>query len=228
MRGFVAAAPAIAMLLAMTGAAWPAQSSAEKPSVYVAIYEASCGATVPESSCAGAIVDSLLARGVGVYLAPEVPVVATVPPELRERLFGDKAGVSASLSATMSAAGGFSITSKTEAVDWSGIELQAWPWKLDEAAVAAMARKVGASHVLTGTATASRVATDLSDTGLDEVMTVRGHLGARVAVASSGLLTASYTNDVSQVSTSCVLGAQRCFAVLGADAAVKLGKSITG
>lgn len=223
MRGLMAAA----LVLSATGAALSAKVTSAAPSVYVAIYETSCNAMVPESSCAAVIVDSLLAHGVGVYMAPGVPLVTTVPEELRERVFGENTGVSASLSATMTAAGGFSITSKTEAVDWTDIGVHGWPWRLDEVAVAAMAKKAGATHVLSGAASAAPLATDLSDTGLDELVTVRGHLGARVAVVASGLLTASYGNDATQVSTSCSLGAARCFSVLSAEAAVKLEKSIT-
>ena len=40
----------------------------------------------------------------------------------------------------MSAAGGFSIQTETKAALWSDFELHKWPWKLDEAAVAAMAK----------------------------------------------------------------------------------------
>jgi hypothetical protein len=197
------------------------------PSVFVAVYETACGVAVVESQCAGAVVDSLLAWGIGVFVAPELPVVTTVPAELRERVFGENAAGSATLSATMNAAGGFSIQTETKTASWSDFELHNWPWRLDEAAVAAMAKEKGATYVISGTARAGAVATDLSDAGLNELKSVRGSLGARLTETASGMLRGSYREEVSQVSTSCALAAGKCFAVLGTGAAEKFLKALT-
>lgn len=211
-------------------AATPLASFGEKekpvPKIYVAIYEISCGVTVPESRCAGGIVDSLLAWGLGVQLAPEIPVTTTVPPELRERIFGEDAATSAKLSATMTPAGGFSVKTETKVESWANLDLYKWPWALDNAAVMKAAKESGCTHVLHGTARAKHVATDLSDTGLDEVVSVRGSLSAQLNEVETGLLKANYREEASQISTSCTLGAGRCFAFLSAGASEKIGKAL--
>lgn len=218
---------AVALVITGTAPACGTEQSDPEPSVFVAIYEVACGVTVPESRCAGALVDSLLSWGIVVYLASELPVTTTVPPELRDRIFGEDAAASAKLAASMSAAGGFNVTTETSIVSWADLDLHKWPWTLDDDAVMAAAKKKGCTHVLHGAARAAIVATDLSDTGLDEVVSVRGSLAARLASTEKGMLKASYGDEVAQVSTSCVLGAGKCFSILGAGAAEKLRKTLT-
>jgi hypothetical protein len=226
MKKLMALLTAVVSVMMLTVCSSVAVEGDETAVVYVAVYEKACGTHVPYSQCAVTIVDSLVSGGFGVFLASEVPVVTTVPAELYDRIFGDSPAVEAELSATVTSNGHFQISSKSRVESWEDFDVRQWPWRLDEDACRDAAARSGATHMLVGQAEATLVRSDLTDVGLAGTSSVLGNLGVKLVRVDDELMVAVYRDQVTQVSSGCLLGADRCFSYLSGVAAVKFRRSL--